>query len=160
MRLANIVSLIVICFCLPGAVAAKKSIRALPHVLVYKTKKDYRKYVAVELSADKKTVVSYPDPADVKTGGGYPLPVLLHKGYLLDKRGISRNTAFIKMTYEQYAALKAPPTAEELYSMIIDKDPIKELYDCGPRNAQKKSENQLNQLIDRKQLKKKCIAIK
>ena len=64
------------------------------------------------------------------------------------------------MTYEQYAALKAPPTAEELYSMIIDKYPIKELYDCGPRNAQKNSEKQLNQLIDRKQLKKKCIAIK
>jgi hypothetical protein len=134
--------------------------RALPHLIVYKTKKDYRQYVPVQLSADKKTVVSYPDTADVKTGSGYPLPVILHKGYLLDKRGVDTNTAFIKITYEAYAALKTAPDAAALYGLITDKEPLTQLCDCGIRNNANVSVKQLNQLIDRKLLRKKCRVVR
>ena len=133
---------------------------ASPHVLVYKTKANYRKLVPVMLSEDKKTVVSYPDPADVKTGGGYPLPVLLHKGYLLDKRGVGKNTAFIKLSYEEYGKLKAVPSPGELYGMMVKKNPLTELWDCGTRDEAKNDAKHINQLIDKKLLKKKCTAIK
>ena len=158
-KLLSIVA-ITVCIGISNNTTAQVGMSALPHVLVYKTKSDYRNYVPVMLSADKKTVVSYPDPKDVKTGSGYPLPVLLHKGYLLDKRGVGKHTAFLKITYPKYAALSAPPTPDELYNMILDKDPITEIYDCGLRNPKKNSEKELNLIIDRHQLKKKYKEIK
>jgi hypothetical protein len=70
---------------------------ALP-VLVYKTKKDYSRQVAVTLSDDKSKIVSYPDPADCAAGWERLQPEQLHKGFLLDKRGLTRNVAFLKIT--------------------------------------------------------------
>jgi hypothetical protein len=134
--------------------------RALPHVLVYKTKANYRNQVPVLLSDDKSKIVSYPGPGDLKTGGALALPVLLHKGYLLDKRGIGPNSAFTKYTYEEYSHLTNFPSIPELYNTIADKNPLAELYDCGVRNNDKNSVDQLNKIIDAKQLKKKCIKMK
>ena len=135
---------------------------AMPHVLVYKAKKQYRHLVQVQLSDDKKKVVSYPDPSDIKTGSSATagLPVSLHKGYWLDKRGIGLNTAFIDLTYEQFAKLKTPPSPDALYNMIVDKDPITELCDCGTRQKGKYSVKQLNELIDKKLLKKECKVLR
>jgi len=131
-----------------------------PHLLVYKTRGDYRQKVPVLLSEDKKSILSYPDPADLKMAKGYTLPSLLHKGYLLDNRGIGKNVAFLKMTYKEYAALKSPPSTEELYKMIIDKAPITVLCDCGLKQSFKNPEKQVNSLIDKKQLKKACKTLK
>jgi hypothetical protein len=130
---------------------------ALPHILVYKAKPQYRNLVPVELSADKKSVVSYPDPTDIKTGTGSPVPVLLHKGYWLDKRGVGLNTAFIRLTYNEYSKLKSAPSAEDLYHMIVDKKPISDICDCGIRGQY--SVKQLNAIIDKGDLKKKCKAV-
>ena len=133
---------------------------ALPHVLVYKTKADYRDLVPVLLSADKKHIISYPAPGDVKTGSGYALPVLLHKGYLLDKRGIGVNSAFLKLTYEEYSQLKELPSPAGLYDTIADKNPLTTLYDCGIRENGGNLVKELNKIIDKKQLSKKCKAMK
>jgi len=138
------------------ASAQLSGVRVLPHVIVYKTRANYNDLVPVTLSKDKKTISSYPGPDDIKTGSGYSLPVLLHKGYLLDRRGVGINTAFVKLTYVQYGNLQAVPSTADLYNMIADKDPMTELYDCGVRSEGKNSVAQLNDLIDKKQLKKKC----
>jgi len=103
-------------------------IQALPPIIVYKMTRDYSKNVAVTLSADKKTIVSYPARTDVSERS---YPTALNKGYWLDNRGISPNTAFLSITYEEYARLKKTPSVEELYGMIIDKNPIKRMYVCG-----------------------------
>ena len=108
------------------------------------------------LSEDKKKIISYPAPGDVKTGSGYALPVLLHKGYLLDQRGIGLNSAFLKLTYEEYGKLKEMPSLDGLYGMIVDKNPMTALYDCGIRERGKSLAKELNVLIDKKQLNKKC----
>jgi len=134
--------------------------RALPHVIVYKTKANYNNLVPVTLSKDKKTIVSYPAPSDVTNGSGYATPVALHGGYLLDRRGVGGNTAFLKLTYEDYSKLKDLPSQADMYKMIVDKSPMKELCDCGVRAEGKNSEKQLNYMIDKKQLKKKCKQIK
>ena len=139
-----------------ASVLAQGSSGALPHVIIYKTKLKYRDLVPVTLSKDKKTITSYPGPDDVKTGSGYALPVLLHKGYLLDRRGIGVNSAFLKYTYEQYGDLKSPPSTAELYKMIVDKSPITEICDCGVRLGGSNSVDLLNKLIDNNELKKKC----
>src|ERR1035437_8899341 len=87
---------------------AQKTAVPGPHLLVYKTKADYRKLVPVILSAGKSTIVSYPDPQDLRLGGDKILPAKLHKGYLMDNRGIAENVAFLKITYQQFAGLSKP----------------------------------------------------
>lgn len=131
-----------------------------PHVLVYKTYADYSHLVPVILSADKKSLVSYPDPKDLKRGNTFTLPVKLHKGYLLDRQGINKNVAFLKMSYAEYAALPKAPTAEEIMAMLIDKDPLVMLWDCGLKSRHDYGAKELNSLIDKNKLGKTCKSVK
>ena len=127
-----------------------------PHALVYKTRKDYSNYVPVILSADRKHIVSYPDPQDVKND--MMKPTALQKKYLLDNRGINKQVAFLSITYADYAALPAPPTEAAMLGMIKDKAPLRELCDCSVKNTV--SVKQLNAMIEKKTLRKKCKVIK
>lgn len=124
----------------------------LPTV-VYKTKKNYDDLVPVGLSNDKKQIVSYPDPRDLKN---LPKPTKLADGYLLDNRGIGRNVAFLKITYEEYAQLSEVPPIDSLKKWIIDKNPLEELYDCGQRFHFKNPIKEINTLIKTGKLKEEC----
>lgn len=160
MRKLSIAILLVSVCNMNGVKAQSSAVMAMPDVLVYKTKANYRMLVPVLLSPDKKTVVSYPDPIDVLGGSQGPAPLKLHKGYLLDKNGIGWNSAFLKLTYEEYGKLKEVPTPEALYAMIVDKNPLTELYDCGRREPVKNQVRKLNNLIDEGKIKKRCTPIK
>jgi len=132
-----------------------------PSALVYKTKGDYFNRVPVILSVDKATIVSYPDPSDIRQGGvELALPTALRGGYLLDNRGINRRVAFLSMTYEEYAKLERAPSLEKLHALIIDADPLVELCDCGNKKAIPDLLNQLNSLIENGSLTSKCKVIK
>src|SRR5690606_8395697 len=104
-------------------------------VLIYKTKADYNNLVPVILSDDKKEIISYSHPNDLKSGNTFLQPLTLHDGYLLDNKGIGKNVAFLKINYEDYSKLSEVPTLKELHALIIDKDPLIELCDCGVKNA-------------------------
>ena len=125
-----------------------------PSIIIYKTKRDYSKYVPVTLSADKDKVVSYPDINDVYYEGQLSYPVALAKGYWLDHRGIGRNTAFIKLTYEDYSKLPQTPSPAELYTMILDSNPFLRIYDMGDRANFKEPVPDINRIIENNQLKK------
>lgn len=131
-----------------------------PAAMVYKTKNDYNNLVPVLLSDDKSEIVSYPHPTDLLTDSGYAVPATLNSGYLLDNRGIGKNVAFLKLTYEEYSKLQNPPSLKELYNYILDKDPLVELCNCGNKKAFKDIEKQLNDLIDRKELRTTCKVIR
>ena len=120
---------------------------ASPRVIIYKMKKDYSQNVPVILSADKKTIVSYPHPRDVYTNGKLAFPTPLKDGYWLDNRGIGENVAFLSYTYEEYAALSEAPDLSLLYKKIIDKDPITEMWNCGRRHNYHDLINDLNEII-------------
>ena len=130
-------------------------VMAVQPTIVYKTTKNYDQNVAVTLSDDRQRIVSYPHPRDVSQRS-YPTP--LNKGYLLDNRGIGKNTAFLSITYEEYAKLQKAPSLEELKQLIIDDNPIKEMYNCGGRTHFSDLIPQLNQLIE--QNFKNCQRIK
>lgn len=130
-----------------------------PSVLVYKTKANYNNLVPVILSDDKTEIVSYPHPSDITAGSGFPLPAVLKDGYLLDKRGIGKNAAFLKITYEEYSQLEVVPSTKELYNIIEDKDPLTELCNCGVKSAFTDQTKQLNQLISSKKLRTTCKTI-
>jgi hypothetical protein len=118
-----------------------------PRIIIYKTRADYFLNVPVGLSADKKTISSYPASTDIYTNGKLAVPTKLENGFLLDNRGISPDVAFINLTYEQYAALPSTPALNELQDMIIDRDPITNMYDCGKRNSFQNISEDINKLI-------------
>jgi hypothetical protein len=135
--------------------------RAGPPATVYKTRNDYRTNVPVILSDDQSRIVSYPHPKDLYYKGELAYPTELAGGYLLDNRGINAHVAFLKMTYEEYSKLDTAPPLDSLYSMILDKDPLLELYNCGNRYAFKDEVSDLNQLIRNNELDKcKCLVKK
>lgn len=131
-----------------------------PPTLVYKTKADYNNLVPVLLSDDKSEIIAYPHPSDIMVGGVLTKPTILNKGYLLDNRGVGANVAFLKLTYEEYAQLQEVPSLKELYALIIDKDPLLELCNCGNGKVFEDKTKQLNGLIDTKKLRTVCKVIK
>ena len=139
---------------------AQPFVAALSHVVIYKTTKDYNHNVPVILSEDKTQIVSYPHPTDLFYNGELVLPTILHNGYLLDNRGIGKNVAFLKYTYDEYSKLSEIPTLDELQRNIIDKEPLAELWDCGIKNNFTDLQKQLNEWIDRDMLIEKCKRIK
>lgn len=130
-----------------------------PHLIVYKTKGNYNNLVPVLLSDDKQSIIGYPAPQDIRSGGKSIMPTRLRKGYLIDNRGINEHVAFIDMTYEEYAKLNEAPTVDKMYTMIKDKDPLVSLCDCGLKSSFKNPKSKINHLICRKRLFKKCKAI-
>ncbi|MDE7377105.1 MAG: hypothetical protein K2N16_09690 [Muribaculaceae bacterium] len=93
-------------------------VAAMPKAVIYKTNGDYANHVPVTLNDDRTAILSYPGPKDVSADLSTPLP--LANGWMLDRRGgISVNTAFLKYTYAQYAAIKGVPTAEALMKEIL-----------------------------------------
>jgi hypothetical protein len=119
-----------------------------PKAIIYQTKEDYSKLVPVILSDDKKTIESYPDVKDVYFNGSLAYPTQLHKGYWLDNRGISKNVAFLRLTYEEYSKLPKTPLPDELMKMILDDDPILIMYNCGFRSSYQNIDKELNTKID------------
>lgn len=79
---------------------------------------------------------------------------------MLDNRGIGQNVAFIKLTYKEYANLKDVPSLNELYNLIMDKDPLTKLCNCKVNNPNLNLENQLNDMIDNDLIQKNCKFLK
>ena len=119
-----------------------------PKAIIYQTKKDYSKLVPIILSDDKKSIESYPDIKDIYFNGTLAYPTLLHKGYWLDNRGINKNVAFIKLSYEEYSKLQKTPVPEELLIMIVDDQPLVSMYSCGVRSSYEDIEKEMNARID------------
>ena len=150
--LALITSLIAFISCCTYRVDAKKKKSSIEvtsaQAIIYTTRNDYSKLVPIILTPDKKGIASYPDIKDVYYKGSLAYPTSLHKGYLLDNRGISVNVAFIKLTYEQYAALQLTPAADELMKKVVDKNPVDKMFACGQRSNFANVIDDLNALID------------
>jgi len=118
-----------------------------PKILIYKTRKDYNMLVPIDLSADKRTIVSFPGIKDIYKDGNLSTPTLLNEGFLFDNHGISANVAFLKLTYQQYAELPVSPNPDSLFNLVLDDDPLTVLYDCGNKNDYHDLIYELNILI-------------
>ena len=130
-----------------AAVEKGSSAAPSPPCIVYKTKADYSKNIPVILSGDKKRIVSYPDVKDVYYQGEFAYPAGLKKGFLLDNRGIGPDVAFLSVTYEEFSKMEKTPSADELYDLIIDKDPLLVMYKCGNRSDYQDIKKELNEII-------------
>ena len=133
-----------------------------PATFIYKTKKDYRDKVPVMLTDDKTKVRAYPDPKDLKTKGKFAYPTQLEQGFLLDNQGINNNVAFLSLTYEEYAALSQKPDAATVLKMVLDADPLTELFYCGSRVQYEETTiaEQLNKVIRQNKMEQKFQRVK
>jgi hypothetical protein len=132
-----------------------KQSKPFPPTIIYKTKSDYYNNVPVNLNEDKTMIYSFPDVKDVFYKGELAYPTKLDSNYLLDNRGISKNVAFLKYTYEEYSKLDKTPDVNELFKSILDVDPLDELYKCDcSRDAE-----EINRII-LSNIRKHCIKIK
>jgi len=93
-------------------------------VVVYKTRKDYRDLVTVQLSADGRTITAFPAPYDAAG----QKPIQLENGYLL-KRMVG--DAYLSLTIDEYAGAGHIYSKEGLLRLVIDRDPYLEKYDCS-----------------------------
>ena len=123
------------------------------HAIIYKTKGDYSQYVPVTLSDDGSAIAAYPAPSDVYYRGVISKPTQLANGYLLDNRGLTTHSAFVKITYDDYSKLTDVPALPELYKKIIDKNPFTEMYDLGERNQYEADGATINAIIKSGRLK-------
>lgn len=131
-----------------------------PAVLVYSTNTDHDDHVPIMLSDDGTTIVSYPDPADLRTSNRPPKPTDLGNGYRMDNRGIGPNVAFLSMGYAEYAAFEKAPSTAELMALIVDRDPLKELYHCGPRTKYTDPAAELKKIVADGALNSRCKKLK
>lgn len=120
---------------------------ASPPCIIYKTRSDYNNLVPVILTHDKSSISSYPGIKDIYYNQKLSYPAILSNGYLLDNRGIGPDVAFLNITYEDYSRMEKTPDVAELWKRIIDKDPLVEMYDCGPRSKYADPEAELNEII-------------
>lgn len=130
-----------------------------PPALVFKPKKDYSQLVAVTLSEDKTKIVQYPDPADLLFDS-LPNSLALQKGYYMDRRGVSLNTAFLDIPISTYRKLDSLMSLDEMYKHILEKDPFEELCHCGNLNSYTNPEQQLNEIIAADSLQHLCKPLK
>lgn len=127
-------------------------------IIIYKTTLDYSKNVPVILSSDKSKIISYPSPKDVFYKENFAYPTKLTDGFLMDNIGISCNSAYLNLTLEEYSKYDEIPSLENLYKMIIDKDPISDYYICNELRNIINENNNVNQIIKNSGLKKcKCL---
>ena len=144
---------------------AQDSGAVVPGAIVYKTRADYDSLIPVDLYPDKIRISSSPDPTDLifSSAGALRTPSPLHQGYLLDNKGISLNTAFVNISYVEYAKLDQSPSPEELFRMVVDADPFVEMYECGRIRgfmSQEEAIAKLNAMIDDGKLAELCKRLK
>lgn len=89
--------------------------QAMLNASVVRLSGDFAGNVAVTLNQDG-TLAYYPDPSDL-TAQSSLLP--LGDGWYLNRQGIGPNSVFTSYTFDDYRALKTPPTHQQLLASII-----------------------------------------
>lgn len=89
--------------------------RQLPKATAFRIDGDYSNHVAVTLSPDGK-LLYYPAPTDITPNSK---PIQLADGWWLNRQGAPAGSVFLKYTFDEYAALPATPTQQELIKAII-----------------------------------------
>lgn len=117
----------------------------IPHAVVYKTNGNFNDNVPIQVSADGKTLISFPAPTDLNSSS---LPLVLTEGWLLDRRGVSVDTRFTSYKYSNYESLSSAPSVTDLLHSIIPNARIVEMIELPiTTNEAVNDTTKVNQLI-------------
>ena len=90
--------------------------QAMIKAVAYRMSGPYADNVAISLTPDGKSVLSYPAPSDLTEQSA---PVNLGNGWWLTRCGITANSAFTTYTYGEYRKLVEAPTPNKLLESVI-----------------------------------------
>jgi len=127
-----------------------------PDIIVYQFNGNYENLVPVTLSEDKTSIIAYPGPLDVLK---MKPPISLKHGWWLDTRGISKNTAFLSITLEEYKTFEEAPSLNEMMKKVKAIKPFKRIMNCGNTPVNEELIESLKQQV-RKRTIKKCTCVK
>jgi len=142
----------------PAIIIEKNSFTFVPapNVIVYQLNGNWENLVPVTLSEDKTQIVAYPGPTDLQK---MKPPIFLKYGWWLDTRGISKNTAFLSITIDEYLTWKEVPSIDELMKRVKVVKPFKRIMNCGNFIVNNESIEKLNKQLRKKTIKK-CTCVK
>ncbi len=129
-------------------------------LMVYRTVHDLHDRVPVGLDAERRHIISYPQPKDLQVDGKLLLPTKLQQGWWLDNKGIGLNTGFLRLTYTEYAALPEAPPLAEMEAMLLERDPLEALCDCGTQGSMADPVMEINALLKKGKLRERCKMLK
>lgn len=90
---------------------------------VYKTKADYSNNVCVQMNAEKTEIYA-------TKGSKGKWPVSLIDGYQVDKESLGINTAYLSITFDEFAQNGNSISIDSMKKIILDKNPFLEYYEC------------------------------
>ncbi len=131
-------------------------VSALAPVVIYKPKNNnYANLVWVNLDSSKTQITSFPGPGDVRS------PVSLHGGYFVKSFG-GKDSVPLNLIISTYATYTSTLSLAQMFNLILDMNPILELYDCTNSYhqdfiAEDVKASNLNTYIDNNQLSVKCV---
>ncbi len=120
--------------------------------IIYRTRGNYNQLVPIRMANEKTVIATIPIIEEIKAMKEEIEPIVLNNGFLLDRANININSAFINMTYEDYADLKQVPELSEFFKLIIDDEPFVDFYEC----EQRFTTDEINKMIDNKELDMNC----
>lgn len=120
--------------------------------IIYRTRGNYNQLVPIRLANEKTVIARIPIIEEIKAMKEEIEPIVLNNGFLLDRANININSAFIDMTYEDYADLKEVPELSKFFKLIIDDEPFVDFYECENNFTIE----EINLLIDEHKLAEKC----
>lgn len=87
----------------------------------FKSEKDYSNNVPVELSLDKNKITSNPSELNTRW------PIKLVSGYYMNG-SMGVNSGYLSLTIEEYNSYDIIPGVDNLFSLLVEKDPYLEYY--------------------------------
>ena len=94
---------------------ASRPINTILKASAFKMSGNYSNNVAITLN-DDGSLAYYPAPSDITSDSR---PVDLGNGWWLNRQGLGPNSVFTSYTFDEYMALPAVPTVDQLKSAII-----------------------------------------
>lgn len=99
----------------PTTLSGKRPVGMILKATAFQMSGDYSNNVAINLNEDG-TINYYPAPSDITENSR---PVALEDGWWLNRQGLGPNSVFLRYTFDEYMALPAAPSLEELKAAII-----------------------------------------
>ena len=93
-------------------------------VIIYKVDSDYIDNLIVQTSEDGKSITAFPGQSDAAK----QKPLKLAGGYYLKRM---TGDSYLSISIDDYAEAKRDFSAGDLEKLILDEDPVTELYDCS-----------------------------
>lgn len=124
-------------------------------MVIYRVNGNYNNHIPVGFDEEKNKITSYPAPSDVVVDGNYKKPIELGNNWFLDQIGVSFNSKFLAVPYEEYAEFEEVNLEEMKARMILNSE-FYDFYECASNLDVEEIKKAFSNEIDWKYLNENC----